>query len=72
METWLLTVSSYTEAMKGKRFLHDLNIKSEVQKTSGAGGCTYAIKTRHDPHKTTRLLSTVGINVKAVKSVRGG
>lgn len=72
METWLLTVNSYTEAMKGKRFLQDLNIKSDVQKTSGDGGCTYAIKTKHDPHKTARLLSTVGINVKSLRNVRGG
>lgn len=72
METWLLTVNSYTEAMKGKRFLQDLNIKSDVQKISGGGSCAYAIKTRSDPHKATRLLSTVGINVKSVKSVRGG
>lgn len=71
METWILTVNSYTEAMKGKRFLQELNIKSEVQKISGgSGGCAYAIKTNHDPHKTTRLLSTAGINVKAVKNGR--
>ena len=72
METWFLVVNSYTEAMNGKRFLHDLNIKSDVQKLNvGKGGCAYAIKTKHDPHKVTRLLSTIGINVKAVKSGRG-
>ena len=66
-------MNSYTEAMNGKRFLQDVNIKSDVQKISGgSGGCAYAIKTKHDPQKTTRLLSTVGINVKSVKSVRGG
>ena len=71
METWYLTVNSYTEAMNGKRFLQGLNIKSDVHKTSGgSGGCAYAIKTTHDPEKTTRLLSTVGINVKAVRSGR--
>lgn len=67
METWYLTVNSYTEAMNGKRFLQDLNIKSDVQKIS-AGGCTYVIKTTHDPNKVTRLLGTVGINVKSVRS----
>ena len=71
METWYLTVNSYTEAIKGKRFLQDLNIKSDVQKISGgSGGCAYAIKTKHDPDKVTRLLGTVGINVKAVRSDR--
>ena len=69
METWYLTVNSYTEAMNGKKFLHDLNIKSSVEKISGgSGGCAYAIKTKTDPNKATRLLSTVGINVKAVRS----
>ena len=71
METWLLTVNSYTEAMNGKRFLHELNIKSNVEKISGgSGGCAYAIKTKHDPDKTTRLLSTIGINVITVRSSR--
>ena len=71
METWILTMNSYTEAMNGKRFLQDLNIKSEVQKISGgSGGCAYAIKTKSDPDKATRLLSTVGINVKSVRSDR--
>ena len=71
METWILTVNSYTEAMNGKRFLQDLNIKSDVQKISGgSGGCAYAIKIGTDPHKATRLLGTVGINVKAVKKGR--
>lgn len=69
METWYLTVNSYTEAMNGKRFLHDLNIKSDVQKLSGgSGGCAYAIKTKTDPDKVTRLLGTIGINVKSVRS----
>ena len=69
METWFLTVNSYTEAMNGKRFLQDLNIKSDVRKISGgSGGCAYAIKIKHDPHKATRLLGTVGINVKSVRS----
>ena len=71
METWLLTVNSYTEAMNGKRFLQDLNIKSDVQKISGgSGGCAYAIKTNGDPQKATRLLGTIGINVKSVRSSR--
>ena len=71
METWLLTVNSYTEAMNGRRFLQDLNIKSDVQKVSGgSGGCAYAIKIGTDPHKATRLLSTVGINVKTVTKSR--
>ena len=69
METWYLTVNSYTEAMNGKRFLQDLNIKSEVQKTGGgSGGCAYAIKIKSDPRKATRLLGTIGINVKSVRS----
>ena len=69
LETWLLTVNSYTEAMNGKRFLQDINIKSSVEKISGgSGGCAYAIKTAHDPRKTSRLLSTIGINVKSVRS----
>ena len=73
METWFLTVNSYTEAMNGKRFLQELNIKSSVEKISGgSGGCAYAIKTKHDPDKTTRLLSTVGINVKTVRSGKQG
>ena len=72
METWYLTVNSYTEAMNGKRFLQELNIKSSVEKLSGgSGGCAYAIKTSSDPRKTSRLLSTVGINVKSVRSGRG-
>ena len=71
METWFLTVNSYTEAMNGKRFLQGLSIKSSVERISGgSGGCAYAIKTKHDPDKTTRLLSTVGINVRAVRSGR--
>ena len=71
LETWFLTVNSYTEAMNGKRFLQELNIKSSVEKISGGiGGCAYAIKTKNDPDKTTRLLSTVGINVIAVRSGR--
>ena len=71
METWILTVKSYTEAIKGKRFLQELNIKSEVQKISGgSGGCAYAIRIGTDPHKATRLLGTVGINVKTVKKGR--
>ena len=71
METWFLTVNSYTEAMNGKRFLQDLNIKSSVEKISGgSGGCAYAIKTRTDPDRVSRLLGTVGINVKSVRSGR--
>ena len=69
MEAWLLIMNSYTEAMNGKRFLQDLNIKSSVEKISGGkGGCAYAIKTKSDPDKTARLLSTIGINVKSVRS----
>lgn len=69
METNFLIMNSYTEAMNGKRFLQDLNIKSDVQKISGgSGGCAYAIKIKTDPGKATRLLSTIGINVKAVRS----
>lgn len=69
LETWFLIVNNYTEAMNGKRFLKELNIKSSVEKISGgSGGCAYAIKTKHDPDKATRLLSTVGVNVTVVRS----
>ena len=72
METYFLIMNSYTEAMNGKRFLQDLNIKSSVEKISGgSGGCAYAIKTKGDPDKVTRLLGTIGINVKSVRSGRG-
>ena len=71
METYFLIMNSYTEAMNGKRFLQDLNIKSSVEKISGgSGGCAYAIKAKCDPDKATRLLSTIGINVKSVRSGR--
>lgn len=69
METYFFIMNNYTDAMNGKRFLQDLNIKSSVEKTSGgSGGCAYAIKTKSDPDKVTRLLGTIGINVKAVRS----
>lgn len=63
METWLLTVKSYTEAMRGKKFLDGLNIKSSVEKISGRGGCTYAVRIKGDPNRASRLLGTVGVNV---------
>lgn len=69
METWLLTVKSYTEAMRGKKFLDGLNIKSSVEKISGRGGCTYAVRIKGDPNRASRLLGTVGINV--IKIING-
>lgn len=63
MEVWLLTVKSYTEAMRGKSFLQGVNIKSSVEKISGRGGCTFVIRITGDPNRASRLLSTVGIDV---------
>lgn len=69
METWLLTVKSYTDAMRGKRFLEGLNIKGSVEKISGRGGCTYAVRIKGDPNRASRLLGTVGIDV--IKIISG-
>lgn len=69
METWLLTVKSYTEAMRGKKFLDGLNIKSSVEKISGRGGCTYAVRIKGDPNRASRLLGTVGVDV--IKIING-
>ena len=63
MDVWLLTVKNYTDAVKGKNFLSGVNIDSSVEKISGRGGCTYAIRIKGDPNKASRLLSTVGVNV---------
>ncbi|MCM1299041.1 MAG: hypothetical protein NC203_05595 [Firmicutes bacterium] len=71
METWLLTVKSYTEAMKGKSFLQSLNINSSVEKTGGRGGCTYAIRIKGSPERASRLLGTVGVNVIRASKGRG-
>lgn len=70
MEIWLLTVKSYTEAMKGRNFLQSLNINSSVEKIGGRGGCTYAIRVKGSPERASRLLGTVGVDV--IKAVKGG
>lgn len=68
MEIWLLTVKSYTEAIRGRNFLQSLNIKSSVEKVGGKGGCTYGIKVNGSSDRASRLLSTAGINViKVIK-----
>lgn len=69
MEIWLLTVKSYTDAMRGKQFLDSLNIKGSVEKISGRGGCTYAVRIKGDPNRASRLLGTVGVNV--IKIISG-
>lgn len=72
MDVWLLTVKSYTEAMRGKNFLQGVNIKSSVEKMSGRGGCTFAIRIKGDPNRASRLLGTVGIDViKIMNGSRG-
>lgn len=63
MEVWLLTVKSYTEAIRGRNFLQGLNIKSSVEKISGRGGCTFAVRIKGDPNRASRLLGTVGVDV---------
>lgn len=70
MGIWLLTVKSYTEAMKGRNFLQSLNINSSVEKIGGRGGCTYAIRVKGSPERASRLLGTVGVDV--IKAVKGG
>lgn len=66
MEIWLLSVKSYTEAMRGKNYLESLNINSSVEKISGKGGCSFVIRVKGDPERAVRLLSTAGINVTKV------
>lgn len=66
MEIWLLSVKSYTEAMRGKNYLEGLNINSSVEKISGKGGCSFVIRVKGDPERAVRLLSTAGINVTKV------
>lgn len=66
MEIWLLSVKSYTEAMRGKNYLEGLNINSSVEKISGKGGCSFVIRVKGDPERAVRLLSTAGINVTRV------
>ncbi len=63
MEVWLLTVKSYTEAIRGRNFLQGVNINGNVEKISGRGGCTFAIRIKGDPNRASRLLSTVGVDV---------
>ena len=66
MEIWLLSVKSYTEAIRGKNYLEGLNINSSVEKISGKGGCSFVIRVKGDPERAVRLLSTAGINVTKV------
>lgn len=63
MEVWLLTVKSYTEAIRGRNFLQGVNINGSVEKISGRGGCTFAIRIKGDPNRASRLLGTVGVDV---------
>ena len=56
MEVWLLTVKSYTEAIRGRNFL-------QGEKISGRGGCTFAIRIKGDPNRASRLLGTIGVDV---------
>lgn len=73
MEIWLLTVKSYTEAMKGRNFLQSLNINSSVEKVGGKGGCTYALRVKGSSERAIRLLGTVGVDViKVTKVTKGG
>lgn len=66
MEIWLLSVKSYTEAMRGKNYLEGLNINCSVEKISGRGGCSFVIRVKGDPERAVRLLGTAGINVTKV------
>lgn len=66
MEIWLLSVKSYTEAMRGKNYLAGLNINSSVEKISGKGGCSFVIRVKGDPERAVRLLGTAGITVTKV------
>ena len=63
MEVWLLTVKNYTEAIRGRNFLQGVNIQGSVEKISGRGGCTFAIRIKGDPNSASRLLGTVGVDV---------
>lgn len=63
MDVWLLTVKNYTEAIRGRNFLRGVNINGSVEKISGRGGCTFAIRINGDPNRASRLLGTVGVNV---------
>lgn len=66
MEIWLLSVKSYTEAMRGKNYLEGLNINCRVEKISGKGGCGFVIRVKGNPERAVRLLATAGINVTRV------
>lgn len=63
MEIWLLSVKSYTEAMRGKNYLEGLNINCSVEKISGKGGCGFVIRVKGDAERAVRLLGTAGISV---------
>ena len=63
MEVWLLTVKNYTEAIRGRNFFQGVNIQGSVEKISGRGGCTFAIRIKGDPNRASRLLGTVGVDV---------
>lgn len=66
MEIWLLSVKSYTEAMRGKNYLEGLNINCSVEKISGRGGCGFVIRVKGSAERAVRLLGTAGINVTKV------
>ncbi len=70
MTKYYLRVKNYTEAIRGKNYLNGLDIKCNVEKVSGKGGCGYAVVVRDNPERASRLLGTLGVNVLQIESGR--
>lgn len=67
----LLTVSSITYAMKGKKLLNKLGYYCEIerQEKNKRTGCGYVLRIRDDPRLISGILASNGIAAKDPRTV---
>lgn len=61
-----IVLESFTDANKAKKFLKELKIDCNVEKSTISGGCAYGLRINGDAERICRQLSLAGIKCRKI------